>query len=588
MNAATHLAGGRRAGLVACLVTLVWTAVFAGGVSDQRGRGWDEAMHAELPAAHMALALRAGEPGEAFAVLLDCQQYPFAYPVVLAAAYAGLGVDEMLGRRIGRILQGLGLLGLFLLGRALVARLERDRELPPWRDLVPWLAMALGALSPMWLAYSGTFFLEGPFLVVAIFALRAWLRRGEGRSPHARELAAGAWLALAFFTKFNYALALGLALFVDLALDGVQALRAGALRGFLARTASLAAIPLASFAWWFVWPLPGTRVQGRAHWDAFTAFLGGNRHLAATGWDRRLWDWGTFLASGPLLLAVLLVGAALGLRFAARPGARALALAFVVGGLPVWLHTFHLDRFLLPGLASLAPLAALGLAWTIGRAPRAGVLALCAIAVTGVVTAKPLAGAYAGALGLLPDAPAARAYLAELHAERLDLLPGRPLPTAGLERPAHDAFLDAIAGELGPDARVAFLGVNSELSPGALHLGLLARGGSPERLRRDARRVREDGQPEMVVTFEAADPGWTPERLRAWAQGFDVVLTTDPTDWKGRRGREFVDTYRGWLFGAGEWSYRSLGTIAVARPGGAPVAVELYACRRSEDGTSGS
>ncbi|MEO0652120.1 MAG: hypothetical protein AAFZ65_15710, partial [Planctomycetota bacterium] len=121
----------------------------------------------------------------------------------------------------------------------------------------------------------------------------------------------------------------------------------------------------------------------------------------------------------------------------------------------------------------------------------------------------------------------------------------------------------------------------SELSPGALHLGLLARGGDPERFRRDSGRVRADGEPAMVVTFQSADPGWTPDQLRAWAADFDVVLSTEPIDWKGRRGREFLSTYRNWLFETGAWTYERLASFEIARAVGEPTEVELYACRRN-------
>ena len=53
--------------------------------------GWDEAMHAALPAARMAVALDEGRPAEVGRVLLDCEQYPPGYPVLLALAQAAGG-----------------------------------------------------------------------------------------------------------------------------------------------------------------------------------------------------------------------------------------------------------------------------------------------------------------------------------------------------------------------------------------------------------------------------------------------------------------------------------------------------------------
>jgi hypothetical protein len=46
--------------------------------------GWDESMHAELPALRMLLYASRGEVGAAFDPLLGCTQYPFGYPLLLA------------------------------------------------------------------------------------------------------------------------------------------------------------------------------------------------------------------------------------------------------------------------------------------------------------------------------------------------------------------------------------------------------------------------------------------------------------------------------------------------------------------------
>ena len=103
--------------------------------------------------------------------------------------------------------------------------------------------------------------------------------------------------------------------------------------------------------------------------------------------------------------------------------------------------------------------------------------------------------------------------------------------------------------------------------------------GNAERFLAEAQLQRPDGQPDMVVTFLSADPGWSPERLREWAGQFDVVLTTAPTDWKGRPHRDFIDKYRGFLFETGEWGYEQLCVVPVARPLRDPTQVELFACR---------
>jgi hypothetical protein len=252
-------------------------------------------------------------------------------------------------------------------------------------------------------------------------------------------------------------------------------------------------------------------------------------------------------------------------------------------------HPFHLDRFFVPLLVPWLALSALGWARLLGAfvpgslvtwarlVPVAGLFAL------GFHWRLPMADALADRLGLVAKGDgSAAAYVRGLHQERLSLAPDRLLPTAGLERAAYEGFLTAIGAELGLGERVAFLDVNSELSPGALHLGLAAASGNTARLFHEAALVRRDGQPDMVITFEGQDPGWSEEQVREWARRFDLILSTEPSDWKGRKGREFLGRYRQALFGSGEWAYEKLGVVPVARPNQAPTEVQLFAVRANQ------
>jgi len=188
----TSAMDGRRAATwiafaAAIVLALAWTIP----LSREKSWGWDESMHAELPAARMLVALELGRIGDAADALLGCAQYPFVYPSVLAAVELVFGMSEQVARVLGTLLWCAALFGLFLLGREIADRLERaQRDAGRGRDdgseranaerawrMVPWLTMALGALSPLALAYSGTLFLEVPFTCVAVFALRAWMRR---------------------------------------------------------------------------------------------------------------------------------------------------------------------------------------------------------------------------------------------------------------------------------------------------------------------------------------------------------------------------------------------------------------------------
>ncbi len=571
-----------------------WTS----GVSNDSSLGWDESHHAGAPAAAMALQLRAGHPISAAQVAVECQQYPFVYPAYLASVQTVFGVSERTARRSSRALWVLGLVGIALcgvtLGRCL--RPEPDGALP-----VALLAAMVALGSPIALAFSGTLFLEVPFLTASAFAFWAWLRRdGElsGWRCYRRELLAGALIAIAFFTKFNYGLLLGLGLFADLVCEALGSLRGGRLPRFAVRTAVLSVLPLLSFAWWFGLPLPGGLDLAESHREAFLAFLSGNQEQAFRPLSLRVWDVGTYLFNGPLIASLVLLGV-LGSIFSLRNAAvRATWLLLLATTVPVWTHPFHLERFLLPSLLPLALLWSVPAAWFLKARPlprladrtaaseagRFARTALVPLALALVIGASPgLARPFANALGIRKEAtedqPGNAGYIDDLHDQRMDLSAGRALPTAGLERAASDAFLDAIVAELAPGERVGWLGITSELSPAALHLGLLERTGDAERFLAEAQLQRPDGQPHMVVTFLSADPGWSSERLREWAGQFDVVLTTAPTDWKGRRHRDFIDRYRGFLFETGTWGYEKLAVVPVARPLRDPTQVELFACR---------
>src|SRR5689334_10230953 len=174
---------GRHDAWLALLVCSALAAYWSLGLSDARAWGWDESMHAELPAARILLALRQGDFSGAHSALLDCGQYPFVWPLVLAAVQLGTGISEHACRVAGTLAWCWTLFGLFLLGRELAARVEPRLK---GARLLPWTLLALGALSPLCLAYSGTLFLEVPFACMAVWALRAWVRR-DGTAT--RELA---------------------------------------------------------------------------------------------------------------------------------------------------------------------------------------------------------------------------------------------------------------------------------------------------------------------------------------------------------------------------------------------------------------
>ena len=534
--------------------------------------GWDESMHAELPALRMLLGLQ--EDGfRAFAAALhDCQQYPFGWPLVLGALQGFLGISEMVCRWAGIAAWGMTLFGLFLLGEEL-ARAQRGGVLAPARRgdrLLPWIALTLGALSPLALHFAGTLFLEIPFTLCAVFTLRAWLRRREG--VLARELIAGLWLTAAFFTKFNYGLLLAFGCGLDWLCQAVAEGRAGRLKALLVRGAWLGIVPLFAAGWWFLWPLPFGAELAESHRESFASFLGGNRQLEATPWTHRALHWTIFFAITARLFAVQALGLLLSLRELLRPGARLLWLVFLGGGIPVWTHNFHLDRFLIPGAPAIWLLASLGLVRILPRGRRAREVVLGTLALAILVFPSADAPLVAERLGLMQKKPEVRANQLEILGRWSLLGTGRPLPSAGLEREVAETIWPLVTNEAEAEERVGWLGVSTEFPPAAIHVALLQAGGSPGRFLRDAH------QP-MDVTHEGLDPGLSEKAFAEYAGRFDVIFSTDPPDLRGRPSRSFIREYARRLVDDLGWSRAELGRIEVPKPSGATIPVTLSALR---------
>jgi hypothetical protein len=145
-------------------------------------------------------------------------------------------------------------------------------------------------------------------------------------------------------------------------------------------------------------------------------------------------------------------------------------------------------------------------------------------------------------LGLLKDSNPNAARLVD-YLDRRQALFGE-VPSAGLPRFALEEMLDLIGARVGPEQRVAWIGMSSELSPAALHLGLLERGGSRMRFLRDAHRKMD-----IVPNLGAADPLAPPQFdepadrdafLEETFGGFDWVLTCSPVDLKDRPARRSI------------------------------------------------
>ena len=511
---------------------------------DVAGLGWDEAMHAALPAARMLLGVQMGELGHAADALAGCDRYPFVFPLVLAVGQGLVGIGQDEARWIALLLWFIvGLWGVLRLGQEVWA--DQEGETPPRHAEHLLVPLALFALAPLLWRYAATLFLEVPFLVMATHTLASWihLRRTPGTPWSA--IRAGIWMALCVFTKFNYGLLLLGALGLDIVVGRIVSERSASTPTTTGTKNRpwLFWLPLFLLSlWWFVLPWPGALGLAGQHRDALVGFLGGNLNGGGLPWTWRALDFLTGASVHPIVVLFAGAGVLASLRQLSRPSVRTLWLVLLCLGIPISLHPFHLDRLLIPTLLPFLILASVG--WiglgpvVSGSRPWKQPLILGAVLAAGLTLSSRHTAARA--LGLLKDSNPNSARLID-YLDRRQALFGE-VPTAGLPRSSLEEMLDLIGAKVGPEQGVAWIGMSSELSPASLHLGLLERGGSRMRFLRDAHRKMD-----IVPNFGAADPLAPPQftdlterdaYLEETFARFDWVLTCSPVDLKGRAARK--------------------------------------------------
>ena len=551
---------------VAALLAIVLGVIGANGVSMERSMGWDEAMHLAVPAAGMAEELAAGDVPGAVRVALTCERYPPFVPAVHAVVGAVLAPTELVMRRTQRWFWALGALGMFLLARALCSR-EPDDELPPGVGGAPLLAFALWILCPLAIAFGGTLFLEVPFTALATLAVAGWITRARAHRPRI-EFLTGLLLAACLFTKWNYGLLLGGGLLLDLVGEGVVRVRRGEGRGFVASVLRLGLPTALACAWWFLLPWPAGAETAASHRAALASFLSGNLGMGVTPVQLRWFDWTTFLVPSPRVLVWVVLAALLACVRLRDRGVRIVLVVLLTSGLPVWRHTMHLDRFLLPSAVFLFVLAASGASRFLARLGRGRVLV--GLALLGLGFVAPSADAMAVLHALSLANPDAREYQLAVLAERRSVAFDRVLPTNGLPRAVHDELIQHLDATWTAGARVGWLGLSQAFCPGVWGMGLV--GVDPDDVR--ARELlRAPDLDQRFLTLEQVDPEPAPEEVLAWASGFDVLWATDPPDLTTGR-RAWFARERAVLTGAG-WTEEEVATLRWVRATGAERAVRL-------------
>ncbi|QDV07791.1 hypothetical protein Poly30_33240 [Planctomycetes bacterium Poly30] len=544
----------------------------AGRVGAPAAWGWDETMHAELPAVQMLLHARNGSWFEVMEVLHECDRYPFVYPVFLSLWQGVLGIGQATARSLGYVFYFLLVLLSMRLGLQAV-RKGTDRG--PRVDTV--LLVGLAAISgPLARRYAPTLFLEVPTLVMMALSLTAWISRryralGTG-APQAGarariDLLTGLLIAATFFTKFNYALLLGLALFLDALVDLVVSRDRRAEIVSLARTG----VPLAiGLVWWFLLPLPLGAEVAAEHRGDFMEFVTGNTEMEPMQpWFRRLF-WIAGIAAHPILYVALCLSAAAFLVLHRTRTSLTLGIALVAFVVPVATHEFLLDRFLLPAALVLWVLGGAGAALALRRAPRV----FTAVALPLFVASAAIPAFKTTPLIGLPVAEEGSTLrgIQEFYVGKTISLFGPPASN-GLPRGVHDEIMDLIADGVGPVDSVGWLGQSAEISPADLHLSLLERGGSKERFLEYA-----EGPMDIVLLPSNVRVDFTQEELLEYARQFDHVVVPAEGDLVGRAGRAWIpEAWYAPLRASSATEWKTLGSVLIERSneGPWPVTLEL-------------
>ncbi len=513
--------------------------------------GWDESMHVALPAAKMLLWGQEGEVKGILQTIFNCQQYPPVYPLFISAGQGVLGVSQDNARLLALGLWVLlGSWGVFRLGRAIANDLARVGTAP--RSEFWCVPLAFFCMAPLVWRFASTLFLEVPFLVLALHTLASWIQLGAaGRSPEGAGffsyLRTGVLIACCFFTKFNY----GLLLMGGLGIDRILAGLIGGRRNPYSKGAGVLVANLGLLlplglcaAWWFYFPWPGGAPLAEGHRTAFMGFLSGNQGGAQLPGVYRILDGLMGISAHPSLVILVVLGSVLSLGWLRCASVRTLWIVLLAMGIPMALHSFHLDRFLIPLLMPLLFLGSIGIiGWALGAGEQAGRLRVPGLAIVfGILVLVVPRHVIAEPLGLVDPSGKNKAPLFD-YIDRRQSLFGE-VPTGGIEGRVADELLDRIHATVGPTQSVAWIGMSSELSPAALHLGLLERGGSPERFLRYADRkmdiVPNPGAIDPLAIPDFASQSDRDEFIRRTFGEFDWVLTGEPVDIKARQARERI------------------------------------------------
>tara|TARA_R110002072_G_scaffold42102_10_gene119389 strand:- start:790 stop:2529 length:1740 start_codon:yes stop_codon:yes gene_type:complete len=530
-----------RATLLALVVCLVFGFFMARGVSMGKSMGYDEAMHVQWPAARIGLAFADSDPMGGMAAIHDCSQYPPVYPIVLAGVQGLFGITEFVARSFGRWFWAFGCFGLFLLTREVLRgrREEGDESC----GLAPWLALGLAMLSPMAIAFSGMLFLEIPWLVVAIFTVLVWLRRRRLGGWY-RDLFAGAMIAIAFFTKFNYGVLLGFALFVDLVIETISGIDDKNPRARIWPALRVGLPITIAMLWWFGIPIPQGSAVAAEHRFAFKEFLFGNQEMARMPVNVRVLLSACSLVRSPLILILALVGLGASLRDWRSPAIRTLWIVFLSITIPIATHNFHLDRFQLPPSGFLWVLAAIGWAGLLPKdaAPRMGIGGGLLLFVAAACTfPAEVSWRTLSMLGLAQEDPAIADVQRETLRRMSGITPGRFLDTNGMVRSEHDALVAEIENSVYDIDRIGWIGMNTSFCPAVPLLALHAKGHPV------ARQLRSSELDRSFVTLAYVPPpaeDWTDEKLAAWAAQFTVIFGTYPVDLNRQDDRMWLHDMR--------------------------------------------
>jgi|GEM_PF-2558850 len=308
--------------------------------------------------------------------------YPFFHSWLLAPFFLMWKPDIVVARASG----------LFFLSAAAVAGFLIGRELA-FRDRWPWLSGLVSALLilsslPLWV-YASVAYLESAGLLVTLVGLLCYVKAGADENRPLWLIAASVSAACTLFTKYSFGVFMVGSIFLNEALNALATQRLPGRRRLICLAGPCALLALI----WFADPdkLHRFWIYSQSQKDQVEFWSAANLLYYPNSLIR-------YYASGPLSIALVLAGLAMGLLAWRQHGFRAVTVYLLLSAFALTIVPQHILRFMYtvaPAAFILAgPPAGRFIAWLVGLDQRRWLRSALGLLVVGMLMVEGQAVAH--------------------------------------------------------------------------------------------------------------------------------------------------------------------------------------------------